>query len=68
MAARDISELVQSYAEHKDHERTKTNLDCQGKQGHRPDLIMIFMKNNKLSGKQATTLNTVRYNVTKSTF
>lgn len=27
MAARDISELVQSYAEHKDHERTKTNLD-----------------------------------------
>lgn len=34
MAARDISELVQSYAEHKDHERTKTNLDCQGKQGY----------------------------------
>ena len=27
MAARDISELVQSYAERKDHERTKTNLD-----------------------------------------
>lgn len=60
MAARDISELVQSYAEHNDHERTKTHLDCKGKQGYQPDLIMIFMKNKNLSAKQATTLNTVR--------
>lgn len=45
MPARDISELVQSYAEHNDHERTKTHLDCKGKQGYQPDLIMIFMKN-----------------------
>ena len=48
MTVRDISELVQSYVEHSDHERGKKTFHYKGKQGNPgPDWVSSFIKNNK---------------------
>ena len=69
MTVRDISELVQSYVEHSDHECEKKTFHYKGKQGYPgPDWMSSFIKNNNLSLKQVTTFSIARYNATKNLF
>ena len=69
MTLREVGELGHSHVEHNDHQHAKKSLHFQERIGYPgPDLIKQFMKRKNLHAKQATTLNSARYNAANNLF